>query len=283
MFYQIEPLFPGLTRVWDVAHTAMYLVEGSERAVLIDTGAGIKGLKEVVDSLTHKPLTILLTHGHVDHAMGTGLFPSVPIYISPKDEAVYAAHSALEARKGYVMGAAMQGGDPAVVAAVTDSDFAQPAPFSAFLPLKPGDRFDLGGVTLEITEGKGHTPGSITVLIPEWRILLLGDACNSFTFLFEKWSSSVSEYRADLLRLKEQTDGRYDRTLFSHGLGEGVPDMIDRVIAVCDEVLAGRDDRIPHRGMNGEDARLAKGMDFLRFCRADGGDGNLLYMPEKVF
>lgn len=279
MYYQVEPLFPGLTRIWDVARTAMYLVEGADRAVLIDTGVGVGDLKAVVDGLTDKPVTVLLTHGHVDHAMGAGAFAQV--HISPLDEEVYLEHSRPETRKGYVYGSAAQGGDAALVAAVTDADFMAPKPFSGFAPLAPGDRFDLGGVTVEVLRGAGHTPGSLTMLIPEWRVLLLGDACNQFTFLFDSYSASVPDYREMLLRLKEETDGRYDRVLFSHGTGEGAPDMIDSVIAVCDDILAGRADDLPFRNPMGA-GLIAKAMDFQRFCRADGGAGNLIYDPGKL-
>lgn len=77
MFYQSEVLFPGLTRIWDVARTAMYLVEGTEKAVLLDTGVGVGDLKELVGELTDKPVTVLVTHGHVDHAMGAAGFRDV--------------------------------------------------------------------------------------------------------------------------------------------------------------------------------------------------------------
>ena len=176
MYYQVEPLFPGLTRIWDVAHTAMYLVEGTEKAVLVDTGVGVGDLKEVVDGLTGKPLTVLLTHGHVDHALGAKGFDDVRI--SPLDEGVYAEHCVFEGRKGYVMGSAMQGGDPGLVASIADSDYLEPSDFSRFGSLAAGDCFDLGGVTVEVLQGAGHTPGTLTMLIPEWRVLLLGDACN---------------------------------------------------------------------------------------------------------
>lgn len=279
MYYQTESLFPGLTRIWDIAHTAMYLVEGSERALLIDTGVGLQGLRAAVDSLTNKPLSVIITHGHIDHAMGVAEFADVPVYISPLDAPVYAAHSPLKGRKGYAEGIAAPW-QPSV--SIPDEHFLPVPPFETLLPLAPGDTFDLGGVTAVVTEGAGHTPGSVTVLIPEWRILILGDACNAFTYLFEQWCSSVADYREMLLRLKAATDGRYDRTLFSHGFGEGAPDMIGRVIAVCDDILAGQDDRIPHPGINGEDARLAKAMNFEQFRRVDGGEGNILYDHTKL-
>lgn len=279
MYYRTEPIFPGLTRIWDVARTAMYLVEGSKKAVLIDTGVGVGSLKDVVDGLTDKPVTVLLTHGHVDHALGAAGFADVRV--SPLDEGVYAEHCDFEGRKGYVMGCAMQGGDPELLARVTDEDFLPPVPFEKFAPLQPGETFDLGGITVEVLPGAGHTPGSLTFLFPEWRVLLLGDACNPFTFLFDHWSSPVAVYREMLLGLKAQTDGRYDRVMLSHAQGEGTAEMMGNVIAVCDEILAGTADNLPFQSPFGT-GLIAKAMDFSRFCRADGGEGNIVYDPNKL-
>lgn len=279
MFYQVEPLLPGLTRIWDVAHTAIYLVEGTEKAALIDTGVGVGDLKTVVEDLTNKPVTVLITHGHVDHAMGAAGFSDVRM--SSLDEGVYGEHCNFEARKGYVMGSAMQGGDPELTTRITADDFLKPRDFGEFAPLAHGDRFDLGGVTVEVLPGAGHTPGSLTMLMPEWRVLLLGDACNPFTFLFDHWAAPVACYREMLLKLKELTDGRYDRVLLSHGWGESAVDIIDNVIAVCDEVLAGGGDNLPFQSPFGT-GLIAKAMDPVRFCRADGKDGNIVYDPEKL-
>ena len=279
MFYQVEPLFPGLTRIWDVARTAMYLVEGADKAVLIDTGVGVGDLKSVVAGLTDKPVTVLLTHGHVDHALGAAGFNDVRM--SPLDKGVYAEHCDFGGRKGYVMGSAMQGGDPALVASVTDADYLEPRAAEDFAPLAAGDTFDLGGVTVEVHRGAGHTPGSLTMLIPEWRVLLLGDACNQFTFLFDHHSAPLSDFRAMLVELKKQTDGRYDRVIFSHGQGEGPVHLIDDVLSVIDEIFAGTADNLPFQSPFGT-GLVAKAMDFQHFCRVDGGAGNVVYDPNKM-
>ncbi len=280
MFYQFESVSPRITRIWDVSRTAMYLIEGGEAAALIDTGVGVGSLKSAVESITDKPITVILTHGHVDHAMAAGEFEKV--YMSPADAPVYAIHSLMDVRKGYVSGAAMTGADPKILAQVQQSDYLPPKAADSFLPLEDGMLLPLGDVSIQAFAVPGHTPGSMAILIPEEESLILGDSCNAFTYLFDSFCPSVAEYRKNLLKLRDTTKGKYSRCLFSHGLGDGCPEMIENVIAVCDDILAERTDNIPFRGFNGESALIAKAMDFSRLCRSDGSEGNVIYNPNKI-
>ena len=50
----------------------MLLIEGQDRAILLDTGNGVGNLKEYVDNLTDKPYEVWLTHSHFDHVDGVG-------------------------------------------------------------------------------------------------------------------------------------------------------------------------------------------------------------------
>lgn len=280
MFYQIEPIRAGLWRIWDVSRTAFYLAEGECSAALIDSGIGVGSVMEVVRTLTDKPVSVWLTHGHMDHAMGAAEFDE--IHMNPADLPVFSIHTSLPMRQGYVAGAVMMGGDPAAIAAIRETDYCPAPDQGRLLPLSDKQRVDLGGLHLRFIAAEGHTPGCMAVLLEEWRILILGDACNAFTYLFDPWCPTVEGYREILLRLKEQTDGSYDRVLFNHGSGDGPVDMIKNVIAVCDDVLAERSDAMPFRAPNGESVVIAKAMDFRRFCRVDGGEGNLVYLPERI-
>lgn len=283
MYYKTTQLLPGLTRITDVAGTHMYLVEGTEQALLIDTGVGVGELRSVVDALTQKPLTVVITHGHVDHAMGAGAFGDVPVYLSHRDRQVYETHSQLEQRMNYVAFSGAAGPFAQEIGTLTPEDYLPTPSFSDFLDLNPGDSFELGGVTVQVLPGQGHTPGCVTLRIPQWRILLLGDACNEFTFLFEVCCSTVEDYRSMLLELKAATDGSYDRVLFFHGNGEGNRDMIDGVLAVCEDVLQGKSDNMPFQDpMALKGTVVAKTVDFSRFCRADQGCGNLVYHPSRI-
>ena len=125
--------------------------------------------------LMYLALIVLITHGHVDHAMGASEFPSGCVYINKEDAYIYEQHSTHAFRKA---GLSMMG--PAGEAVVPEEDFTPERPISDFNDLKEGDRFDLGGVSVEMFACPGHTKGSLVMLLPEERVVLLGDACNSY-------------------------------------------------------------------------------------------------------
>ncbi len=60
-----------------VYNESLYLVEGSERALLIDAGTHIPELDKIVAKITSKPVTMMATHAHGDHVGGVGPFPEV--------------------------------------------------------------------------------------------------------------------------------------------------------------------------------------------------------------
>ena len=56
----------------------MYLTVGPERAMLIDTAYGLGDLKGLVDEITGgKPILVVNTHDHYDHAYGNCRFDKV--------------------------------------------------------------------------------------------------------------------------------------------------------------------------------------------------------------
>ena len=55
-------------RHWEETHC--YLLCGTKKAILIDTGLGVANIKKVVDSLTSLPVTAITTHIHWDHIGG---------------------------------------------------------------------------------------------------------------------------------------------------------------------------------------------------------------------
>lgn len=273
--FKTEKISPTVTRIFGFTSELMYLVEGSEKAALLDTGSGYGSLKACVDELTDKPVTVLITHGHLDHAMGAIEFDDV--YMSHKDFDIFERHGELESRRQGMNN--VRGG-----VTFTDEDFILTADKSLFKDLKHGDLFDLGGVSVEVYECPGHTMGSLVFLLREERTLLLGDACNPRTFLFDTNCTGVKTYKKSLEKLKGETDGKYDRVYLSHGHMPGeqprtFAEMIESNIAVCDDILAGRSDEEPFEFM-GMKALTAKATE--NFARKDGGMANIVYNKDRI-
>lgn len=266
LVFRTERVSPHTTRIFGFNGELMYLVAGRERAALLDTGSGFGSLKGCVDKLTDKPVTVLLTHGHTDHALGAAEFDDVRI--SPVERRAYERHSEMAFRR---RSGAMWRDFPLL----RDDQIVPAMPFERMTPLRHGDVFDLGGVTVEMLACPGHTRGMLTALIREERLLLLGDACNFLTFLYDDLSTGVAEYRESLRWLRGETDGRYNAVLLSHGDGHGVPDMIKSVMDVCADILNGRDDAQPFEFL-GARARVAKAIG-PNGRRRDGGAGNVVY------
>lgn len=269
--FKTEKITDRVTRIYAFATELMYLVEGDNRAVLLDTGSGVGSLKRCVEQLTDKPVTVLITHGHVDHAMGAFEFDDV--YMSHKDDYIYTEHSDMQFRKEGIIKLS----DDFIPA---QEDLIPSAPLSHFKNLKGGDIFNLGGITIEVYDCPGHTKGSVVMLIKEERSLLLGDACNYFTFLFDDYSLSVTEYENSLKKLLSEISGNYDTVYLSHGDGQGHKEIIEDVISVCEDIRQGRTDDVPYDFM-GIQGTIAKAQD-EQGNRIDGGKGNIVYNKNKI-
>ncbi len=148
-----------------------YLVEGSERAVVIDTGTGIGNLRAVVEELTDLPTSVVLTHEHYDHVAAAWRWDEIVMYDNDEALAVLAAGRSNESLQRYV----------------TEDYLWKPLP-TGFDPdtwtipsmeptgvLTEGDIIDLGSRRLEVIYTPGHCPGQMCLLDTGHRLLFTGD------------------------------------------------------------------------------------------------------------
>ena len=70
-------------RHWEETHC--YLLLGTERALLIDTGLGVADIGAVVRTVTRLPMTVVTTHVHWDHIGGHGCFDTIAVHEQEQD------------------------------------------------------------------------------------------------------------------------------------------------------------------------------------------------------
>jgi hydroxyacylglutathione hydrolase len=184
----------------------LYLVEGEERAAVIDTGIGQADMFRHIRTITALPLIAVNTHGHLDHAGGDYQFPEVHAHPSDFD----LIRQVLSAR-----------------------DRPQPS----LKPIREGDGLALGGRTLEVLETPGHTKGSIALLDVKQRFLFAGDDCNDDVWLFLKECLPLEVYLQTLRKLLTRT-AENATLLPGHGLPRGRSFIAEQIVC-AERILSG--------------------------------------------
>lgn len=273
-YFHLEPVSGRVQAIKSLGGEFVYLILGDNKALLIDTCVGVGNLKDFVSKATDLPITVALTHGHVDHAMGAPEFEEV--YLNPLDIPVYQSMCSKEERFGYLV--ATVGLERAEQLKET---LLEAEPDFPFLTLSDGQSFDLGGITVSAHAFPGHTPGMMAFLIEEEGILILGDACNNSTFLFDENATDVETYRKSVQVAQAIFQDKFKRILISHHEMDVATDIMANMLEVCDDIMDGRADDLPFNFM-GHQAYIAKVCDD-HFHRKDSKDGNLIYSKAKIF
>ena len=118
----------------------IFVLNGTERAMVIDTGMTGLDVRSLAGGLTPHPLFLVNTHADMDHVAGNGAFDS--FYMHPAEAAVY--HHG-------------------------------PIGTGRIKPIYEGTEFDLRNRRVKVLHIPGHTPGNISLLDVGHRSLIGGD------------------------------------------------------------------------------------------------------------
>lgn len=265
--FEYQEVAKNITRIIGISGEMMYLIKGSKKNILIDSGVGIGHLREYIRNVLNVEVdSVVLTHGHIDHIGGACEFENV--FLHELDYEVSKKHLCREMQIEHLHMNNIN------AANIEEADFVSLKSIK-YNKLNIGAVFNLGDISIEIFEGRGHSQGQITILIREEKYLILGDACNDLVFLFLDESSSVMEYRKMLEKLKFDLQGKYEHVLVSHGKGYEKHDIISEVLLVCDDIIKRNVDDIPFQilGKNGYIAKMINDKNE----RLDKGHGNIIY------
>jgi hydroxyacylglutathione hydrolase len=226
----------------------MYLVLGSERSLLVDTGFGIGDLAGLAASLTNAPVVLVNTHGHVDHASGDAAFS--PVHIGQGDRA-FISRPYDPVRRRSIM---QRFQDTTLPAAFQPDAWRTRAP-ETIVTVKDGHVFKLGNRQLEVILVPGHSHGSLCLIDRASRLLFSGDTLvPGHVWMHLHESTTLRQYRDSLDRLR-QAAGEFDAVFSGHG-NEHVlplpPRLLDDVMTIVDRILAGEVTGVPHSTFAGD-------------------------------
>ena len=188
--HQVTEFAPKTWCISEFKLVNAFLVEGEEKAALIDTGCGIGNIAGIVRELTDKPLVIIITHGHFDHDGGVKQFPGVPVYLHRADgdlmhQTVVMLKKMMNSddtnmmRKFYITSRAPIRCPELDVNELLKLIPGEPQdPIYDYIPMEGGMEFDLGGRVLKVIHTPGHSAGEVSILDETSRTLFSGDTAN---------------------------------------------------------------------------------------------------------
>ena len=151
---------------WEETHC--YLLIGSERALLIDTGLGVCNIYEQVRKLTDKPVTAVATHIHWDHIGGHKYFSNFYAHEAELDWLNGKFPLPTQAVKNMVADRCKLPED----FDISKYEIFQGKPSRV---LDDGDTIDLGERTIQAFHTSGHSPGHLCFWEAEKGYLFSGD------------------------------------------------------------------------------------------------------------
>lgn len=161
-WFAMEEVAPGVIAIGEPRfhqNNWSYLILGQRRALLFDTGTGVRDMAGAVRRLTTLPVTALPSHMHFDHTGGLAGFPRI---MAPDLPVLRDCE-----RDGWLIPT-----DDLYVGWWEGMTWT-PVRVSEWLPI--GTTIDLGGRSLALLHTPGHSPDSVSLLDVDQQILFAAD------------------------------------------------------------------------------------------------------------
>ncbi len=203
-WFEVYEIRPGVLAIYEPGQfeeVISYLVVGTERALLFDTGLGIGDVRAVVDELTGLEVAVLNSHTHYDHVGGNHAFATVygTNLDYTRDHERGRAHEEVAEFVG-----------PGWIWKETPEGFSAESyaslPFAVTERVEDGQVLSLGGVDLEVLLTPGHAPDSLCLLDRGRGLLFTGDTFYPATLYAHLPGSAFADYERSAARLADLVD-----------------------------------------------------------------------------
>ncbi|CAF0838321.1 unnamed protein product [Adineta steineri] len=239
-WFQVYALRPSVFVIYEPYHceeVISYLIVGSEKSLLIDTGMGIGNIEIVINKLSSLPLIVINTHTHHDHIGDNWRFEQSLIGIqcefSKKNDVdlINEAQNEMENdmfREEYF-----------------PKDFDQKSyrikQFQITKYISDGDTIDLGNERkIIVIFTPGHTPDSISLLDIQERLLFVGDQFYLGPIFLYRPETNLKDYIESLEKLVcVMKNHKIDLIVPSHNTPNVDPHFVIMALDAIRKVVAG--------------------------------------------
>lgn len=169
--YEVADRVYAIYEPYNWQEVISYLILGSEKALLFDTGMGLDSIQDVVKQLTSLPVTVVNSHTHYDHIGGNADF-----------DTIYGVDTAYTHNNlmGWPHEKVRQEVSTRALCATTlphaDTSNYHIRPYQLSGYVKDGMILDLGGRSIEVMIIPGHTPDGVALLDRQAGLLWTGDS-----------------------------------------------------------------------------------------------------------
>jgi len=247
--YEVAPQTFALYEPRQSEEAIGYLIVGSNRAVLFDSGMGIGDVKAVVEKLTKLPVMVLNSHTHGDHVGGNWQFAEGKLHdkAGGKDEVrdeiwgldtEFTRKSALgssEQAKEEIQPREICGPLPIGFDATTYVT----KPWKITHWMHDGEKIDLGGRMIEVISTPGHTPDAICLLDRAQGLLFTGDTFYPGTIYLWAPETDLAAYGASIQRLATLAP-EVKEVLGAHNFPLTPPSILPKLVADFQAVRSGK-------------------------------------------
>jgi glyoxylase-like metal-dependent hydrolase (beta-lactamase superfamily II) len=235
-WFEVYRIRPGVFAIYEphqFEEVISYLILGSQRALLFDTGLGVGRISSVTAQLTKLPIAVLNSHTHFDHVGGNAEFSQILDEDTSFTRANEKGESNVYSRDALAPGR-ICGRLPRGVQATTYSI----RPFHVSRRVKDGERIELGDRELTVIFTPGHTPDSLCLLDRKHRLLFTGDTFYPGPIYLFTPETDFDAYARSVALLARLTP-KLELLLPAHNVPVASPDFLPRLKNAVESVRAG--------------------------------------------
>jgi len=243
-WFEVYKIRPGVFAIYEphqAEEVISYLILGTQKALLFDTGMGISNIQAVATGLTKLPIGVVNSHTHNDHVGDNWRFSDV--YGMDTDFTRANARGSKADAQAELGPDEICGSLPAGFDAKTYST----KPFHISHWLHDGDELDLGGRTLQVIATPGHTPDAIALLDQTNGLLFTGDTFYLGPIYLFRPETDLDAYVTSVQKLAALVPN-LQILLPAHNLPVADPSYLLKIVPAMQRVRRGEVKSVPKDG-----------------------------------